>query len=129
MLTINSNNSPLTCDGHSRREFLKVGSLAMGGLSLPQLLQAQNGNPQASKDKAVIMGYLAGGPTHHDTFDMKEDAPLEIKGEFRSIPTKAPGIRICELLPTIASQMDQCSIIRSISDTVNSHSSFHVMTG
>ena len=129
MLTIEANRSHSTCDGHSRRDFLKVGSLAMGGLSLPHLLQAEKGNPAASKDKAIIMVYLAGGPTHHDTFDMKEDAPLEVKGEFRSIPTKAAGVRICELLPGIAAQMDQCSIIRSISDTVNSHSSYHVMTG
>ena len=129
MLTIASSQNHNTCDGHSRREFLKIGSLAMGGMCLPQLLQASKDNPKASKDKAVIMVYLAGGPTHMDTFDMKEEAPLEFRGEFRSIPTNVSGIRICELLPKLASQMDQCSIIRSISDTVNSHSSFHVMTG
>jgi hypothetical protein len=129
MLTIASSHNHQTCDGHSRRDFLKIGSLAMGGMSLPQLLQASNGNPDASKDKAVIMIYLAGGPTHMDTFDLKEDAPLEFRGELRAIPTKVPGIRICELLPKLATQMDNCSIIRSISDTVNSHSSFHLMTG
>ena len=129
MLTIDSNHSHQTCDGHSRREFLKVGSLAMGGLNLPQLLQAESQSKQGSSRKAVIMVYLAGGPTHHDTFDLKDDAPLGIRGEFRSIQTAAPGVRVCELLPKIAAQMDQCSIIRSISDTVNSHSSYHVMTG
>lgn len=129
MLNINSVQTHGTCDGVSRRDFLKVGSLAMGGLSLPQLLQAEKQASLGSSNKAVIMIYLAGGPTHHDTFDMKEEAPLDIRGEFRSIPTKAPGIRICELLPKIAGVMDKCSIIRSISDTVNSHSSFHVMTG
>jgi hypothetical protein len=129
MLTINSNSNFATCDGHSRRDFIKIGSLAMGGMSLPQLLKASKTNPEASKDKAVIMVYLAGGPTHMDTFDLKDDAPLEFRGDFRSIPTSAKGVRICELLPKLASQMDQCSIIRSISDTVNAHSSFHLMTG
>jgi len=129
MLTIASSHNHSTCDGHSRREFLKIGSLAMGGMSLPQLLQASSNNPKANKDKAVIMVYLAGGPTHMDTFDLKEEAPLEFRGDLRAIPTKVPGIRICELLPKLASQMDSCSIIRSISDTVNSHSSFHLMTG
>jgi hypothetical protein len=129
MLTIQSNSNFATCDGHSRRDFIKIGSLAMGGMSLPQLLRASKANPEASKDKAIIMVYLAGGPTHMDTFDLKEDAPLEFRGDFRSIPTAAKDVRICELLPKLASQMDQCSIIRSISDTVNSHSSFHLMTG
>ncbi|MBT3467812.1 MAG: DUF1501 domain-containing protein [Opitutae bacterium] len=129
MLTIDSNHSHQTCDGYSRREFLKVGSLAMGGLSLPQLLQAESKSKQEGSGKAVIMVYLAGGPTHHDTFDLKDDAPLGIRGEFRSIKTAATGVRVCELLPKIAAQMDECSIIRSISDTVNSHSSYHVMTG
>ncbi len=116
-----------SCDGIARRNFLKIGSIA--GLSLPQLLKAEKALGTGSSNKSIIMVYLAGGPSHIDTFDPKDDAPSEIRGEFASIPTAAPGVRISECLPGIAKQMDQCSIIRSIADTHNSHSSFHVMTG
>ena len=116
-----------SCDGIARRNFLKIGSVA--GLSLPQLLKAEGALGTGSSDKSIIMVYLAGGPSHIDTFDPKDDAPSEIRGEFASIPTKASGIRICEHLPGIAAQMDQCSIIRSIADTMNGHTSYHCMTG
>ena len=116
-----------SCDGIARRNFLKIGSIA--GLSLPQLLKAEKALGTGSSDKSIIMVYLAGGPSHIDTFDPKDDAPSEIRGEFASIPTKASGIRICEHLPGIAAQMDQCSIIRSIADTMNGHTSYHCMTG
>jgi hypothetical protein len=116
-----------SCDGIARRNFLKIGSIA--GLSLPQLLKAEKALGRGSSNKSIIMVFLAGGPSHIDTFDPKDDAPSEIRGEFDSIPTKASGIRICEHLPGIAAQMDQCSIIRSIADTVNGHTSYHCMTG
>ena len=129
MFTISDGQEKAYCDGVSRRDFLKVGALGMGGLSLPGLLQAEKINGEKNPQKAVIMVFLAGGPSHMDTFDLKEDAPAEYRGEFASIPTKVSGIRISEYLPGIASQMDQCSIIRSIADTVNAHSSYHCMTG
>jgi hypothetical protein len=129
MITFTEGKRSSFCDGVSRRDFLKVGALGMGGMSLPGLLQAENELGSSSSQKAVIMVFLAGGPSHLDTFDLKEDAPSEIRGEFASIPTKVPGIRISEYLPGIASQMDQCSIIRSIADAHNDHSSFHCMTG
>ena len=128
MLNISEGKQRGFCDGVARRDFLKIGALGMGGLGLPGLLQAEKAQGKGSQ-KAVIMVFLAGGPSHMDTFDLKEDAPSEFRGEFASIPTKAPGIRICEHLPGIAAQMDQCSIIRSIADTVNNHSSYHCMTG
>ena len=112
MLTISEGNCSKYCDGVARRDFLKIGALGMGGLSLPGLLQAEKAQGKGRSQKAVIMIYLAGGPSHMDTFDLKEDAPAEVRGEFASIPTKAPGVRICEHLPGIAAQMDQCSIIR-----------------
>jgi hypothetical protein len=93
------------------------------------LLKAEKALGRGSSNKSIIMVYLAGGPSHIDTFDPKDDAPSEIRGEFTSIPTKASGIRICEHLPGIAAQMDQCSIIRSIADTMNGHTSYHCMTG
>jgi hypothetical protein len=129
MITFTEGKRSNFCDGVSRRDFLKVGALGMGGMSLPGLLQAENELGTGSSQKAVIMVFLAGGPSHMDTFDMKEDAPSEFRGEFASIPTNVSGIRISEYLPGIAKQMDQCSIIRSIADTVNNHSSYHCMTG
>jgi hypothetical protein len=116
-----------SCDGIGRRNFLKIGSIA--GLTLPHFLRAQNSLELGSSNKSVIMVYLSGGPSHIDTFDPKDHAPSEIRGEFDSIATAASGVRISECLPGIAKQMDQCSIIRSIADSHNSHSSFHVMTG
>ena len=82
MLTIESGQKSRFCDGFTRRNFLKVGALSMGGLSLPQLLEAQALSGTGSSQKAVIMVYLQGGPPQMDTFDMKEDAPSEIRGEF-----------------------------------------------
>lgn len=116
-----------SCDGLARRNFIKIGAAA--GLTLPSVLRAEKMAGTGSSSKSIIMVYLAGGPSHIDTFDPKDEAPVEIRGEFDSISTAAPGVRISECLPGIAQQMDQCSIIRSIADTHNSHSSFHVMTG
>ena len=121
--------SRLFCDGVSRRNFLKIGALGMGGLALPQLLHAEAASGIRKSDKAVIMIYLPGGPPHQDTFDLKLDAPSEIRGEFRPIPTNVPGIQICEHLPRIAGITDKLTIIRSISDAVDDHSDFMCMTG
>src|SRR3954465_450199 len=117
------------CDGLSRRNFLKIGSLAMGGLALPQLLKAEAASGLRRSQKAVIMIYLPGGPPHQDTFDLKLDAPSEIRGEFRPISTAVPGIQICEHLPLIARVTDKLAIIRSIADAIDDHSDFMCMTG
>lgn len=117
------------CDGVSRRNFIKIGALGMGGLALPQLLKAEAASGIRRSRKAVIMIYLPGGPPHQDTFDLKMDAPSEIRGEFRPISTKVPGIQICEHLPLIASITDKLAIIRSISDAIDDHSDFMCMTG
>jgi len=117
------------CDGVSRRNFIKIGALGMGGLALPQLLRAEAASGIRRSHKAVIMIYLPGGPPHQDTFDLKTDAPSEIRGEFRPISTNVPGIQICELLPQIAKITDKLTIIRSISDAVDDHSDFMCMTG
>src|SRR6266571_7622980 len=123
MLTIYGQKTRF-CDGISRRNFLKIGALGLGGLTLPQLLQAEARSGIRSSHKAVIMIFLPGGPSHQDIFDLKMDAPSEIRGEFRPIPTSVPGIQICEYLPRLASQMCQLAIIRSISDGVDDHSDF-----
>ena len=84
------------CDGVSRRSFLKIGGLAMGGISLPQLLRAEAQAGQSNPHKAIIMLLLPGGPPHLDMYDLKPDAPVEIRGEFKPIQTSVPGIEICE---------------------------------
>jgi hypothetical protein len=117
------------CDGVSRRNFIKVGALGLGGLALPQLLRAEAASGISKSQKAVIMIYLPGGPPHQDTFDLKLDAPSEIRGEFRPIPTNVSGIQICEHLPLIARMTDRLAIIRSLADAVDDHSDFMCMTG
>src|SRR5436853_7209968 len=102
------------CDGVSRRNFIRIGALGMGGLALPQLLKAEAASGLRRSHKAVIMIYLPGGPPHQDTFDLKMDAPSEIRGEFRPISTSVPGIKICEHLPLIARVPDKLPIIRSL---------------
>ena len=128
MLTIPGRSNRF-CDGLSRRNFLRVGALGMGGLALPQLLRAEAASGLRSGQKAVIMVYLPGGPPHQDTFDLKLDAPAEIRGEFRPISTNVPGTQICEHLPRLARIADQYAIIRSISDAVDDHSDFMCQTG
>src|SRR5260221_11214587 len=97
------------CDGVSRRTFLKVGALAVGGLSLPGLLRlrAQAAPGTSTPRKSVILLWLAGGPSHIDMYDLKPDAPAEFRGEFKPIPTNVPGIKIGEHLPRQARIMDK----------------------
>ena len=125
-------NAPSTrrfCDGVSRRNFIRIGALGLGGLALPQLLQAEAASGIRRSHKAVIMIYLPGGPPHQDTFDLKLDAPQEIRGEFRPIPTNVSGLQICEHLPRIAKVCDKLAVIRSIADAVDDHTDFMCMTG
>src|SRR5215204_7713064 len=95
------------CDGVSRRNFLRIGALGLGGLALPQLLKAESLSGTRRSHKAVIMIFLPGGPSHQDMFDLKMDAPSAIRGEFKPISTKVPGIQICEHLPKLAALMDK----------------------
>ncbi len=112
------------CDGISRRNFLKVGAMGLGfgGVGLPDMLrlQASQDNPKPSY-KAVINLHLEGGPPQMDTFDMKPDSSLELRGEFSPIRTKVPGTHICELLPNLAKLTDKFTIIRSVIGNVNKH--------
>src|SRR5881394_4026094 len=107
MLSIPVSSSSRFCDGISRRNFLKIGALGLGGLTLAQLLRAENASGIGKSHKAVIMIYLPGGPPHQDMFDLKLDAPSEIRGEFKPIKTNVPGIQICEMLPGLARNMDK----------------------
>jgi hypothetical protein len=117
------------CDGISRRSFLTIGGLAMGGLSLPALLQAEARAGKRHSHKAVIMVYLSGGLAHQDTFDLKPQAPAEIRGEFRPIATRVPGMQISELLPKTAAVADKIALIRSVHGLIDEHSSWQNLTG
>lgn len=130
MLTIRGKQTSRFCDGVARRDFLRIGGLAMGGASLPQLLAAEQLNGIRKSHKAVIMIYMAGAPPHQDLFEIKTDAPSEYRGEFSPIKTNVPGIEICELLPGLAKVMDKCVPIRSMVGSPNgSHDSFICYTG
>lgn len=117
------------CDGITRRSFIKVGGLAMGGLTLPHLLRAETQAGTGSSHKSVIMVYLSGGIAHQDTFDLKPDAPDGIRGEFNPIDTCVPGIQVCELLPQTAQIMDRLAVIRSVVGLRDEHTSFQNVTG
>src|SRR5207244_900177 len=130
MLTIYGNQSRF-CDGVSRRNFLKIGALGLGGLTLPQLLraEAQSGITPGKSHKAVIMIFLPGGPAHQDIFDLKPDTPAEVRGEFKPIRTNVPGIEICEHLPRLAGMMDRMALIRSIVGATGGHDAIQCLTG
>jgi len=117
------------CDGLSRRNFLKIGSLGIGGLSLPNLLQAEQATQRGRSEQSVVMIYLPGGPTQHETFDPKPNAPDEIRGSFDPISTKIPGVQFCELLPKLATMADKFSVVRSLVGMQNRHESFQCYTG
>src|SRR2546426_4564946 len=100
------------CDGVSRRDFLRIG--AVGGLALPSLLKQQAlGAAHKARAKSVVLIYLGGGLSHHDSFDPKPDAIEEIRGKYGTIPTSVAGLRITELLPKMAAQMNKVTLIRS----------------
>ena len=122
------------CDGLSRRDFISAGALAVGGLTLADVLrgqaQAKTGatRPSGSSHKAVIMIYMPGGPTHMDTYDLKPEAAAEFRGEFKPIRTKVPGIQLCELMPLQASIADKLTVVRGIK-FYDEHDAHHLMTG
>ncbi len=121
MLTIRGRENSGFCDGLSRREFLKVGGLAMGGLSLTEMLALEAQAGVRKNHKAIIMVFLPGGPPHQDMFDLKPEAPAEVRGEFKPIKTNVPGIEICEMMPNLAKMMDKCTIVRSLVGARDEH--------
>src|SRR5262245_3145858 len=112
------------CDRLSRRRMLQVGALAPLGLSLPGLLAnealAATKKPGGGltstfgRAKRCLLLFMWGGPAHQDLWDMKPDAPENIRGEFKPVPTNVPGIRITELMPHIAGQIDKIALVRSV---------------
>jgi hypothetical protein len=117
------------CNGLSRRSFLQIGGLALGGLTLPDLLRAEDRAKTGRTQRSVIMVYLSGGLAHQDTFDLKPKAPAEVRGEFKPIATSVPGVQIGELLPHLAASMDKLILVRSLVGLRDEHSSFQTSTG
>lgn len=111
------------CDGISRRDFVHLGMLSAFGLSLSDAirLQAQSHSGRTAKAKACILIWLDGGPSHLDTFDPKPEAPSEIRSQFQSIPTRIPGVHICEHLPRTAAVMHEVALIRSLTHELGNH--------
>ena len=120
----------VSCSGPlSRRAFLRVGSLALGGLTLPQLLAARTS--QGSRSTSVILFWMWGGPSQFETFDPKPDAPADYRGPFRPIHTNVPGMDVCELFPRLAQQGRRMALVRSLHHVMSSHNdgSIEVLTG
>lgn len=123
------------CDGITRRDFIRVGALTTFGLTMPGLLQAASAaekkTPAAKRDIACILLWMGGGPSHIDTFDPKPEAPQEIRGAFKAIPTNLKGVYVTEHLPKLAKQMDKFSILRSVTSPDGSHESatHYLLTG
>jgi hypothetical protein len=113
----------------SRRSFLKIGALGVGGLSLPQLLKSEAAAGVRSSQKSVILIYLVGGPPHQDMFDLKPNAPQEIAGPWRPIATNVNGIQICEAFPRLAGMMDRLVVVRSLVGNQSDHDAVQVFNG
>lgn len=128
MLNLTGHAQPF-CDGLSRRSFMSIGSLAVGGLTLADVLRAEQTTGRKLGHKATIMVYLSGGISHQDTIDLKPDAPAEVRGEFNPISTNLPGVLIGEHLPKLAQCMDRYAIIRSVVGQQDEHTSFQNLTG
>src|SRR5262249_31712949 len=104
------------CEGWTRREWLRAGALSSAvGLSLPQLLQARAGRPVRGRAKSCIVVFLFGAPAHQDIWDLKPDAPVAYRGEFRPIATSVPGTQVGEHVPLLAKLAHRYALVRSVS--------------
>jgi hypothetical protein len=107
----------------SRRSLLQVGVLGLTGLGLPQVLRAAGHSHPKARVKSVIFLHQWGGPSHHDTFDLKPDAPAEVRGKYKPIASSLPGVRVCEKLPRMARVMDRVCQVRTLRHTMKNHNS------
>jgi hypothetical protein len=124
------------CDNVTRRDALKLGVLSCLGFSVADLLRLQSAHagiqaPKSKTPNSCILIWLDGGPSHLDTFDLKPDAPSEVRGDFRPIPTSVPGIQICEHLPRTARVMRHVALCRSLTHELGNHDtgSHYLLTG
>ena len=123
--------SPICPGPMPRREFLRVGTLALGGLTLPEVIARRALAGQQSCDTSVIVFWMWGGPSQLETFDMKPDAPSDYRGPLSPIRTNVPGLEICEYMPLLAQRADRFSLIRSLHHEMSAHNdgSIEVLTG
>ncbi|MBA4064708.1 MAG: DUF1501 domain-containing protein [Isosphaera sp.] len=119
------------CSGPSRREFLRAGGLTVGGLSLPALLRAEAEKPGRGRAKSCLLIFMDGGPSHLELWDLKPDAPVEVRGEFRPVRSSVPGVTVSELLPRTSRVMHHLAQVRSVRHGVNDHNAgtFYMLTG
>src|SRR5262245_49599634 len=122
-------NAPL----NRRRWMLRAGSIGLAGLGLPELLrlEAQAGERPAHKAKSCILVFMEGGPAHQDLWDMKPEAPPEVRGEFHAIDTSVPGVHVCEHLPLVSRVMHHVALVRSVHHKVFDHNAgaYYALTG
>lgn len=127
MFTLNTDSYSKDCEGHTRRSFLRVGSLGMAGLTLPHYLATKAKAGQdlmpGVRDKAVVVLFLQGGPTHIETFDPKMTAPAEYRAMFGEVKTNLPGVTFGSHFPKLASMADKLAIVRSFKHGNSSHAS------
>ncbi len=129
MLKFTFDNRHAYCDGVSRRSFLQVGAMSLGGLTLAGLLRAEAQAGVGNSHKAIINIHLGGGPSHQDMFDLKPNAPVEYRGEFNPIHTNVSGIDICEHFPKLAQMADKFAVIRSLVGSSAGHSNYQTHSG
>ncbi len=135
MLTLND-RGPQLCDGITRREWLRAGSLGLFGLSLPELLHTQRAAAATAdgafgRAKACIVLFFLGGPPQLETWDPKPETPVEIRGDLKPIPSRVPGLQVGELMPRVAALTDKLAVLRAVSTHDNAHSSsgYWMLTG
>src|SRR5260221_311109 len=117
------------CDGITRRDFLRVGALGLGGLTLADLPRREGQGASGSRPESVTYIVLGGGPSHIDMWDLKPHSPIEYRGPFQPIATRLPGAEICEMMPRQAQIMDQMALVRGIRSVENDHFLSEVYTG
>jgi uncharacterized protein (DUF1501 family) len=128
MLTISDRKPNRTCAGTSRREFLKIGALGLGGLTLSNFLAAKAAAPAAVRDRSVVMLFLQGGPPQHETFDPHMDAPEEYRSATGEIGTKLPGVTFGSTFPKLAKMADRLAIVRSYQSRNGGHTYGEVLS-
>lgn len=128
MLTISDRTPDRTCSGFSRREFLRVGALGLGGLTLPGLLRLKAAAPEAVRDRAVVLLFLQGGPPQHETFDPHMDAPAEYRSATGEIDTAIPGVTFGSTFPKLARMADRISVVRSYQSRNGGHTYGEVLS-
>ncbi len=118
-----------TCEGISRRELLQVGGLGFLGIGLADALKASASSASRRTEISCIFIFLEGGPSLHETFDPKPNAPVDVRGPYGNIATKMPGVHVCELLPMMAERIDRCALLRSLTGFTGAHTATPALSG